>query len=147
MLVARQNKAIWLPTRTCSITLWPRWVCTYMTACSNLCHTPLERFIVIWPSWQIKFPFSTAKRSLNVKRDRLGEPSMWEHVWSSPEQVCLEVCCGLCKSSSYPQQQIQIEAFDSRTVVLCNSGLGGVHSTLDTPKHEKYSVRSSILIL
>ena len=50
-------------------------------------------------------------------------------LWTSPvlsqEQDCLEGCCGECKSSSYAQQQIQIESFDIRTVVPCNSGLGG----------------------
>ena len=44
----------------------------------------------------------------------------------SLEQLCVEVCCGECKSSPYPQQQMQIEVFSIRTVVLCNSRLGGV---------------------
>ena len=47
---------------------------------------------------------------------------LWTSAVLSPEQLCLKVCCDECKS--YPQQQIQIESFDIRTVVLCNSGLG-----------------------
>ncbi len=57
----------------------------------------------------------------------------------------MEASCGECKSSSYPQQQIQIEALDIPTVVLCNSGLGGA-SYFGHPIPEKFSLRPSIYI-